>query len=52
LHKNSIVHIQKVAYFVLFQICTQPVRTEEVYGNHRTILLGESAKRIASLLRV
>ncbi|KAG5306378.1 FAS synthase, partial [Pseudoatta argentina] len=33
-------------------ICIQPVRIEEVYGNHRTMLLGESAKRIASLLRV
>ncbi|XP_011695797.1 PREDICTED: fatty acid synthase [Wasmannia auropunctata] len=36
----------------LSNICTQPVRIEEVHGNHRTILLGESAKRIASLLQV
>lgn len=35
----------------LSQICVQPVRVEEVSGNHRTILLGTSAKRIASLLQ-
>ncbi|XP_011884015.1 PREDICTED: fatty acid synthase-like, partial [Vollenhovia emeryi] len=36
----------------LSRICTEPVRIEEVTGNHRTILLGESAKKIAGLLRV
>ncbi|XP_012229663.2 fatty acid synthase [Linepithema humile] len=36
----------------LSKICTQPVRIEEVEGNHRTILLGESAKKIADFLRV
>lgn len=35
----------------LSKICTQPVRVEEVNGNHRTILLGKSAKRLASLLQ-
>ncbi|KAL6440730.1 hypothetical protein ACFW04_003291 [Cataglyphis niger] len=35
----------------LSQICMQPVRVEEVNGNHRTILLGESAKKIASFLQ-
>ncbi|XP_014471165.1 PREDICTED: fatty acid synthase-like [Dinoponera quadriceps] len=35
----------------LSKSCTQPVRIEEVHGNHRTILLGESAKKIANILR-
>ncbi|XP_072754283.1 fatty acid synthase [Anoplolepis gracilipes] len=35
----------------LSKLCVQPVRIEEVNGNHRTILLGKSAKRIASLLQ-
>ncbi|XP_071632956.1 fatty acid synthase [Temnothorax longispinosus] len=35
----------------LSNICTQPIRIEEVSGNHRTMLLGESAKKVASLLR-
>ncbi|XP_028050812.1 fatty acid synthase [Monomorium pharaonis] len=36
----------------LSDICIQPVRIEEVPGNHRTILLGESARKIANFLRV
>ncbi|KAL6267202.1 hypothetical protein P5V15_000279 [Pogonomyrmex californicus] len=36
----------------LSHLCTQPLRIEEVQGNHKTILLGESAKKIASFLQV
>ncbi|XP_039308272.1 fatty acid synthase [Solenopsis invicta] len=38
--------------YALSNICMQPVRIEEVQGNHRTMLLGESAKKIANFLRV
>ncbi|KYN15123.1 PREDICTED: fatty acid synthase-like [Trachymyrmex cornetzi] len=47
---ENFLHLEKD--YGLSNICVQPVRIEEVYGNHRTMLLGESAKRIASLLRV
>ncbi|XP_011142771.1 fatty acid synthase [Harpegnathos saltator] len=35
----------------LSKTCMQPVRIEEIIGNHRTILIGESAKKIASILQ-
>jgi len=47
---DNFLHLEKD--YSVSDICIQPVRVEEVQGNHRTILLGESAKRIASLLRV
>ncbi|XP_018397404.1 PREDICTED: fatty acid synthase [Cyphomyrmex costatus] len=47
---ENFLHLEKD--YGLSNICTQPLRIEEVHGNHRTILLGESAKRIASFLRV
>ncbi|XP_018303406.1 fatty acid synthase [Mycetomoellerius zeteki] len=47
---ENFLHLEKD--YGLSNVCTQPLRIEEVYGNHRTILLGESAKRIASFLRV
>lgn len=49
---NSLYLTSCILILFSFQICIQPVRVEEVQGNHRTMLLGESAKRIASLLRV
>ncbi|XP_011870702.1 PREDICTED: fatty acid synthase-like [Vollenhovia emeryi] len=47
---ENFLHLEKD--YSLSDICTQPVRIEEVPGNHRTILLGESAKKLADLLRV
>ncbi|EZA60541.1 hypothetical protein DMN91_010029 [Ooceraea biroi] len=47
---DNFLHLTKD--YDLSQICVQPARIDEVSGNHRSILLGESAKRIASLLRM
>jgi fatty acid synthase, animal type len=47
---DTFLHLEKD--YGLSDICTQSVRIEEVPGNHRTMLLGESAKKIANLLRV
>ncbi|XP_011872608.1 PREDICTED: fatty acid synthase-like [Vollenhovia emeryi] len=47
---ENILHLEED--YDLSHICIQPVRIKEVPGNHRTILLGESARKIASLLRV
>lgn len=43
---------EKIWYnFIIFwQICNNPVRVVEIEGNHREILVGESVKKIASVI--
>ena len=36
---------------VLFQFCTEKVEVVTIEGNHRTILVGESGKKVATILK-
>lgn len=50
--KASDTFINIKADYGLSEVCTQEIKMEEIPGHHRSILVGNSAKKIAKFLRV
>lgn len=39
-----------ILHLIFFQVCSSPVKIHPLPGNHREVIIGESAKKIASLM--